>query len=51
MTFKENPYIISIFLNSSRVGFAKIAIDAKVPVIPVFTQNLREAFRTVGIFR
>lgn len=35
----------------SRVGFAKIAIDAKVPVIPVFTQNLREAFRTVGIFR
>merc|ERR1712156_373444 len=35
----------------SRVGFAKIAIDARVPVIPVFTQNLREAFRTVGIFR
>jgi len=35
----------------SRVGFAKIAIDAKVPVIPIFTQNLREAFRTVGIFR
>lgn len=35
----------------SRVGFAKIAIEAKVPVIPVFTQNVREAFRTVGLFR
>ena len=33
------------------MGFAKIAIEAKVPVIPVFTQNVREAFRTVGLFR
>ncbi|XP_023720361.1 transmembrane protein 68 isoform X3 [Cryptotermes secundus] len=31
-----------------RLGFAKVALDAKVPVIPVFTQNLREAFRSVG---
>src|SRR6218665_1551017 len=31
----------------SRVGFAKVALQANVPVIPVFTQNVREAFRTV----
>ncbi|KAK2191486.1 hypothetical protein NP493_49g00052 [Ridgeia piscesae] len=29
-----------------RIGFAKIAIEAKVPVIPMFTQNCNEAFRT-----
>jgi len=29
-----------------RVGFAKIALQAKVPVIPMFTENCREAFRT-----
>ncbi|OQR75222.1 transmembrane protein 68-like [Tropilaelaps mercedesae] len=29
-----------------RIGFAKVALEAKVPIIPVFTQNLREAFRT-----
>lgn len=59
-----------------RLGFAKVAIDAKVvsvdtfiiiaktsknhyllcrvlfqPIIPVFTQNIREAFRCVGIGR
>ena len=27
----------------NRVGFAKIAIDANVPIIPVFTENIREA--------
>jgi 1-acyl-sn-glycerol-3-phosphate acyltransferase len=32
-----------------RVGFAKVAIEAKVPIIPVFTQNIREAFRTIRI--
>ncbi|XP_077208508.1 DGAT1/2-independent enzyme synthesizing storage lipids-like isoform X2 [Paroedura picta] len=31
-----------------RKGFAQVAIDAKVPVIPVFTQNIREANRTYG---
>lgn len=31
-----------------RIGFAKVALDAKVPVIPIFTQNLRESFRTIG---
>jgi 1-acyl-sn-glycerol-3-phosphate acyltransferase len=30
----------------SRVGFARIALEAKVPVIPVFTRNIREAVRT-----
>lgn len=35
---------------AGRVGFAKVAKQAKVPIIPVFTQNIREAFRTVQIF-
>lgn len=30
-----------------RIGFARVAIEAKVPIIPIFTQNLREAFRSV----
>lgn len=34
-----------------RFGFAKVAIDAKVPIIPIFTQNIREAFRCIGIGR
>ncbi|XP_050295269.1 transmembrane protein 68 isoform X2 [Anthonomus grandis grandis] len=34
-----------------RLGFAKVAIDSKVPVIPVFTENLREAFRTLSVGR
>ncbi|KAL5016644.1 hypothetical protein ScPMuIL_006233 [Solemya velum] len=29
-----------------RTGFAKVALQTHVPVIPVFTQNVREAFRT-----
>lgn len=29
-----------------RIGFAKVALDAKVMVIPIFTRNVREAFRT-----
>lgn len=35
----------------SRIGFAKVAQEAKVPIIPMFTQNVREAFRTVGWLR
>lgn len=35
----------------NRKGFAKVAIEAQVPIIPMFTENLREAFRTVGFFR
>ncbi|XP_060526866.1 monoacylglycerol/Diacylglycerol O-acyltransferase [Cylas formicarius] len=34
-----------------RLGFAKVAIDSKAPVIPMFTENIREAFRTVSIGR
>ncbi|KAF5301315.1 hypothetical protein FQA39_LY10713 [Lamprigera yunnana] len=34
-----------------RLGFAKVAIDARVQIIPMFTENVREAFRTVSIGR
>ncbi|XP_044280365.1 transmembrane protein 68-like isoform X1 [Varanus komodoensis] len=32
----------------NRTGFAHVARDAKVPVIPIFTKNLREGYRTLG---
>ncbi|KAG6940534.1 transmembrane protein 68-like [Chelydra serpentina] len=38
----------------NRKGFAQVAIDAKVPIIPLFTQNIQEGYRTlgkIGIFR
>ncbi|XP_060133800.1 monoacylglycerol/Diacylglycerol O-acyltransferase-like isoform X4 [Zootoca vivipara] len=31
-----------------RTGFARIALEAKVPIIPIFTQNVCEAYRNVG---
>ncbi|XP_015588937.1 transmembrane protein 68 [Cephus cinctus] len=31
-----------------RLGFAKVALDAKVSIIPIFTKNIREAFRTIS---
>ncbi|XP_076646267.1 DGAT1/2-independent enzyme synthesizing storage lipids [Halictus rubicundus] len=31
-----------------RVGFAKVALDAKVCIIPFFTRNVREAFRSAS---
>ncbi|XP_074058532.1 DGAT1/2-independent enzyme synthesizing storage lipids isoform X2 [Macrotis lagotis] len=31
-----------------RKGFAQVAIDAQVPIIPMFTQNIREGFRSLG---
>ena len=31
------------------MGFATVAIEAQVPIIPVFTQNIREAFRSIRI--
>ncbi|XP_042320604.1 transmembrane protein 68-like [Sceloporus undulatus] len=34
-----------------RKGFAQVAIDAKVPIIPIFTQNLREGYRIYGNIR
>lgn len=39
--FGDNRYKL---MWNNRIGFAKVAVAAKVPVIPVFTQNLREAF-------
>ncbi|KAL0273456.1 UNVERIFIED_CONTAM: hypothetical protein PYX00_006112 [Menopon gallinae] len=35
----------------NRLGFAKVALDSKKPIIPMFTQNLREAFISVAIGR
>ncbi|XP_077187694.1 DGAT1/2-independent enzyme synthesizing storage lipids-like isoform X3 [Paroedura picta] len=32
----------------NRKGFAQVAIDAKVPIIPMFTQNVREGIRSLG---
>ncbi|XP_015906728.1 DGAT1/2-independent enzyme synthesizing storage lipids isoform X2 [Parasteatoda tepidariorum] len=32
---------------AKRIGFAKVALEAQVPIVPIFTQNLREAFRSV----
>ncbi|XP_063075120.1 transmembrane protein 68 [Engraulis encrasicolus] len=34
-----------------RKGFAQVAIDAKVPIIPMFTQNVREGFRSLGTLK
>uniref|UniRef100_A0A8D2IQ60 Phospholipid/glycerol acyltransferase domain-containing protein n=1 Tax=Varanus komodoensis TaxID=61221 RepID=A0A8D2IQ60_VARKO len=31
-----------------RTGFAQLAVDAKVPIIPMYTQNVREGFRVFG---
>ncbi|XP_008558991.1 transmembrane protein 68 [Microplitis mediator] len=32
----------------NRMGFAKVGLESKVKIIPMFTRNLREAFRTVS---
>jgi len=34
-----------------RIGFAKVALEAKAPIIPLFTKNCREAFRTISFGR
>lgn len=46
--FGNNNYEL---LWKNRVGFAKVALDAKTIIIPMFTENVREAFRSVGIFK
>ncbi|NXG12564.1 TMM68 protein, partial [Sakesphorus luctuosus] len=46
--FSDEMYTM---LWSNRKGFAQVAIDAKVPIIPMFTQNVREGFRTLGGIR
>ncbi|XP_050794879.1 transmembrane protein 68-like [Gopherus flavomarginatus] len=42
--FSDENYGI---LWGNRKGFAQVAIDAKVPIIPLFTQNIREVCRTL----
>ncbi|XP_023019813.2 DGAT1/2-independent enzyme synthesizing storage lipids isoform X1 [Leptinotarsa decemlineata] len=34
-----------------RMGFAKVALEAKCPIVPFFTENVRESFRTVSVGR
>ncbi|KAG7455143.1 hypothetical protein MATL_G00253420 [Megalops atlanticus] len=34
-----------------RQGFAQVAIDSQAPIIPMFTQNVREGFRSLGNLR
>lgn len=34
-----------------RIGFAKVALQGHAPIIPVFTENVREAFRTISFGR
>ena len=36
---------------NKHLGFAKAACLGKAPIIPVFTQNIREAYRTMPFFR
>ncbi|XP_015269547.1 PREDICTED: transmembrane protein 68-like [Gekko japonicus] len=46
--FSDDTYKI---MWCNRTGFAQVAIDAKVPIIPMFTQNVREAYKTLGDIR
>ncbi|KAM4687365.1 DGAT1/2-independent enzyme synthesizing storage lipids isoform 1-T3 [Discoglossus pictus] len=46
--FSDESYVI---MWGKRTGFAQVAIDAKVPIIPMFTQNVREGFRSLGGLR
>ncbi|XP_049278541.1 transmembrane protein 68-like [Anopheles funestus] len=46
--FGDNMYEV---LWKNRTGFARVALEAKVPIIPMFTVNIRECFRTVSLAR
>ncbi|KAH0617706.1 hypothetical protein JD844_016204, partial [Phrynosoma platyrhinos] len=35
----------------NRTGFAQVALEAKVPIIPMFTRNIREVNRPIGNIR
>ncbi|KAJ6662120.1 hypothetical protein lerEdw1_012585 [Lerista edwardsae] len=43
--FSDNNYSL---VWGKRTGFAHVALEAKVPIIPMFTQNLREGYCTFG---
>lgn len=45
----SNEYYELVWNN--HIGFAKAAILGRAPIIPVFTQNIREAYRTAPFFR
>ncbi|XP_007443769.1 transmembrane protein 68-like, partial [Python bivittatus] len=45
MNFSDENYNLEW---GTRTGFAQVALKSKVPIIPMFTQNIREAYRTVG---
>ncbi|XP_027197015.2 DGAT1/2-independent enzyme synthesizing storage lipids-like [Dermatophagoides pteronyssinus] len=46
--FGDNNYQL---IWSGRQGFASVAKEANVPIIPVFTKNSREAFRCLPLFQ
>lgn len=46
--FSDETYPL---LWGKRKGFAQVAIDSQVPIIPMFTQNVREGFRSLGTLR
>ncbi|XP_042320606.1 transmembrane protein 68-like isoform X2 [Sceloporus undulatus] len=46
--YSDNTYKL---VWGNRKGFAQVAIDAKVPIIPMFTSNLREGYITYGNIR
>lgn len=46
--FSDHNYEI---IWGNRAGFAQVALEAKCPIIPMFTQNSREALRTFPYFR
>ncbi|XP_054840514.1 transmembrane protein 68-like isoform X2 [Eublepharis macularius] len=43
--FSDKSYKL---LWGNRTGFAQLAIDAKVAIIPMFTENIRDGYRTFG---
>ncbi|XP_025049013.1 transmembrane protein 68-like isoform X2 [Alligator sinensis] len=43
--FSDETYVL---MWGNRRGFAQVAIDAEAPIIPMFTQNVREGIRTLG---
>ncbi|XP_070603870.1 DGAT1/2-independent enzyme synthesizing storage lipids-like [Erythrolamprus reginae] len=46
--FSDETYKI---LWGKRTGFAKVALEAKVPIIPMFTENSREGYKILGTIK